>query len=326
MAYSLGGNGAGVAIQVARARVGVILVAMTDSPTDSRAPFDASRLSALIQDGDGRVGPVTVVGTTGSTNADLADAFRADPGLADRTVIVAEEQVTARGRLGRRWSAPAGAQVIMSVLLRPSVQDVPSERFGELPLLIGVAVAEAARTVGVDARLKWPNDVIVRDSRPGDTPHGYRKLAGILVEAVSLDPVAVVVGVGLNASITADEFAEAGVEAGTSLTDEGATLASVHDREALAATELSWIADVDEAWRRGGAALENLRRRYRGMSATLGTRVRAELPGGEELTGTAVDLDGQGGLVIETTAGERRTVTAGDVVHLRPVPATDQRN
>ncbi|AHW63330.1 biotin--[acetyl-CoA-carboxylase] ligase [Corynebacterium glyciniphilum] len=299
---------------------------MTASPTASRTPFDASRLSALIQDGDSRVGPVTVVGTTGSTNADLADAFRADPGLADRTVIVAEEQVTARGRLGRRWSAPAGAQVIMSVLLRPSVQEVPAERFGELPLLIGVAIAETARAVGVDAQLKWPNDVIVSDRRSGDTPHGYRKLAGILVEAVSLDPVAVVVGVGVNASITAGEFADAGVEAGTSLTDQGAELGSVQAREALAAAELSWIADVDEAWRRGGAALEKLRRRYRELSATLGTRVRAELPGGEELTGTAVDLDGQGGLVIETVGGERRTVTAGDVVHLRPVPTTDQRN
>lgn len=299
---------------------------MTASPTASRTPFDASRLSALIQDGDSRVGPVTVVGTTGSTNADLADAFRADPGLADRTVIVAEEQVTARGRLGRRWSAPAGAQVIMSVLLRPSVQKVPAERFGELPLLIGVAIAETARAVGVDAQLKWPNDVIVSDRRSGDTPHGYRKLAGILVEAVSLDPVAVVVGVGVNASITAGEFADAGVEAGTSLTDQGAELGSVQAREALAAAELSWIADVDEAWRRGGAALEKLRRRYRELSATLGTRVRAELPGGEELTGTAVDLDGQGGLVIETVGGERRTVTAGDVVHLRPVPTTDQRN
>lgn len=299
---------------------------MTASPTASRTPFDVSRLSALIQDGDSRVGPVTVVGTTGSTNADLADAFRADPGLADRTVIVAEEQVTARGRLGRRWSAPAGAQVIMSVLLRPSVQEVPAERFGELPLLIGVAIAETARAVGVDAQLKWPNDVIVSDRRSGDTPHGYRKLAGILVEAVSLDPVAVVVGVGVNASITAGEFADAGVEAGTSLTDQGAELGSVQAREALAAAELSWIADVDEAWRRGGAALEKLRRRYRELSATLGTRVRAELPGGEELTGTAVDLDGQGGLVIETVGGERRTVTAGDVVHLRPVPTTDQRN
>ncbi|WP_420099687.1 biotin--[acetyl-CoA-carboxylase] ligase [Corynebacterium sp.] len=296
--------------------------------TDSRAPFDPSRFSALARqcshDGDdttGGPGPVTVVGTTGSTNADLADAFRADPGLADRTVVVAEEQVTARGRLGRRWSAPAGAQVIMSVLLRPSVQDVPPERFGELPLLIGVAVAEAARATGVDARLKWPNDVIVSDGTDG-TPHGYRKLAGILVEAVSLDPVAVVVGVGVNASITDAEFTDAGIEAGTSLTSQGARLDSVEDREAFAAAELARIIAADTAWRRGGADLDRLRRRYRELSATLGTRVRAELPDGEELTGTAVDLDGQGGLVMETERGQRRTVTAGDVVHLRPVPAT----
>ncbi|MDN6325985.1 MAG: biotin--[acetyl-CoA-carboxylase] ligase, partial [Corynebacterium sp.] len=249
-------------------------------------------------------------------------AYRADPDIADRSVILAEEQVTARGRLGRRWSAPAGAQVIMSVLLRPSAREVPVERFGELPLLVGVAVAEAARSVGVDAQLKWPNDVIVPEAPGERTPHGYRKLAGILVEAVSTNPVAVVVGVGLNASITPEEFDEAGVEAGTSLTTQGASLASVEDRERVAAAELRSILAVDEAWRSGGAALDGLRRRYRELSATLGTRVRAELPGGEELTGTAVDLDAHGGLVMETGAtgaGERRTVTAGDVVHLRPV-------
>jgi BirA family biotin operon repressor/biotin-[acetyl-CoA-carboxylase] ligase len=297
--------------------------------TDSRAPLDASRIAALLRDGS-RVGPISVTGTTGSTNTDLADAFRADPGIADRTVLLAEEQVTARGRLGRRWSAPAGAQVIMSVLLRPSASEVPPERLGELPLLIGVAVAEAARATGVDARLKWPNDVIVLDGdenglengrRPA-SPYGYRKLAGILVEAVSLDPAAVVVGVGLNASITAEEFAGAGVDAGTSLAEEGATMETVQDRQELAAAELSWILGVDGAWRDGGEAVERLRRRYRELSATLGTRVRAELPGGEQLTGTAVDLDAQGGLVIGTDDGGRRTVTAGDVVHLRPVQHT----
>lgn len=295
-------------------------------PGNSRAALDATRLARLVADGAGAgvAGPLTVVGTTGSTNADLADAYRADPGIADRSVILAEEQVTARGRLGRRWSAPAGAQVIMSVLLRPSAQDVPVERFGELPLLVGVAVAEAARSVGVDAQLKWPNDVIVPEAPGERTPHGYRKLAGILVEAVSTHPVAVVVGVGLNASITPEEFDEAGVEAGTSLTTQGASLDSVEDRERVAAAELRSILAVDEAWRSGGAALDGLRRRYRELSATLGTRVRAELPGGEELTGTAVDLDAHGGLVIETGTGEtgtgeRRTVTAGDVVHLRPV-------
>ncbi|MGV0868231.1 biotin--[acetyl-CoA-carboxylase] ligase [Corynebacterium kalidii] len=294
--------------------------------TDSRAPLDASSLAALLPDGS-RVGPISVTGTTGSTNTDLTDAFRADPGTADRTVLLAEEQVTARGRLGRRWSAPAGAQVIMSVLLRPSAGEVPPARLGELPLLIGVAVAEAARGTGVDARLKWPNDVVVldgpahgpgNDARPA-SPYGYRKLAGILVEAVSLDPAAVVVGVGLNASITAEEFARAGVEAGTSLAVEGATMQTVQDRRALAAAELSRILEVDRAWRDGGEALERLRHRYRELSATLGTRVRAELPGGERLTGTAVDLDGQGGLVVATDDGGRRTVTAGDVVHLRPV-------
>lgn len=304
------------------------MVGMEDTPppsprrTDaSRLPLDGDRVAGrLAQLTAHRFASVTAVGTTGSTNTDLSEAFRKDAALGDRTAIVAEEQVTARGRLGRRWSAPAGAQTILSVLLRPDAGEVPQERFGELPLLVGVAVAEAARGVGVDAVLKWPNDVIVPDS---SATHGYRKLAGILVEAVSLDPPAVVVGVGLNASVTDEEFAEAGLDTATSLTTRGATLSSVEDREALVAAELAGVVEADAAWRAGGAALEGMRSRYRALSATLGTEVRAELPGGEILTGTAEDLDGQGGLVLATGRGEgagRVTVTAGDVVHLRPSP------
>lgn len=294
-----------------------------DATFPSRAPLDVSRVrdglaGAAAAGSVGPVGPVTAVGTTGSTNTDIVDAFRADPGLADRTVVLAEEQVAARGRLGRPWSAPAGAQVILSIALRPDSALVREDRFGELPLFIGVAVAETARRTGVDAALKWPNDVIVNDPA---APHGYRKLAGILVEAVSLDPAVVVAGIGLNVSITDAEFAEAGLDAAASLTTQGADVTTVADREDVAVTELTNILSVDAAWRAGGEALEDLRRRYRELSVTLGTTVRAELPDGSALTGTAVDLDERGGLVIRTGDGDGatlQTVTAGDVVHLRP--------
>lgn len=131
-----------------------------------------------------------MVPQTGSTNADLLEAARA--GAAEGLVLVAEEQTAGRGRLGRTWSAPAGAALTFSVLLRPA--GVPPTRLGWLPLLTGVAVAAAVRAeTGVPASLKWPNDVLV----------GERKLAGILAEAHS---DAVVVGVGLNVTLSRAEL------------------------------------------------------------------------------------------------------------------------
>ena len=175
-----------------------------------------------------------------------------------------------------------------------------------------MAFAEAVRELGVPAVLKWPNDLqVVRD---GET----RKLAGILVEAARIDPPAIVPGIGLNLSMSATEFAEAGLPGATSLTREGVELPDVAAREQVTATLLRHLLAVDGAWRAGGDAARSVRDRYRGLSSTLGTRVRAELPDGDNLHGTAVVLGPHGELVIETLDGGRTTVTAGDVVHLRP--------
>src|SRR3984885_10900926 len=126
-----------------------------------------------------------VVASTGSTNVDLL-ARAADSALPEGQVLVAEEQTAGRGRLGRTWTSVPGASLTFSVLLRPVT--VPAGRGGWLPLLAGVAVASAVRSVaGVEAVLKWPNDVLVGD----------RKLAGILAEQ-SPDGSAVVIGIGLN--------------------------------------------------------------------------------------------------------------------------------
>src|ERR1700756_4748769 len=112
-----------------------------------------------------------VVASTGSTNVDLLARAVADPALPEGQVLVAEEQTAGRGRLGRSWSSVPGASLTFSVLLRPAT--VPPARRGWLPLLAGVAVVSAVRAVaGVDAVLKWPNDILAGD----------RKLAGILTE------------------------------------------------------------------------------------------------------------------------------------------------
>jgi BirA family biotin operon repressor/biotin-[acetyl-CoA-carboxylase] ligase len=172
-----------------------------------------------------------------------------------------------RGAAGRdrTWSAPARSGLTFSVLLRPSV---PVAELGWLPLLAGLAVAEAvARLAELDVRLKWPNDLLVGD----------RKLAGVLAERVG---GAVVVGIGLNVTTTA---AELPVATATSLVIEGAACT---DREPLLRAILRRLAERYAEWD-GPGGDPGLADGYRGRCATLGREVRAELPGGGTVVGTA---------------------------------------
>ena len=143
--------------------------------------------------------------STGSTNADVAAVARA--GAPEGTVHVTSHQTAGRGRLDREWVAPPGSGLAASVLLRPV--EVPLDRWGWIPLLVGVALADAVAELGVQPALKWPNDIEVDG----------KKLAGILVEAVTTpDGAAAVIGVGLNVSMTA---AQLPIPAATSLALEG---------------------------------------------------------------------------------------------------------
>ena len=239
---------------------------------------------------------VRVVETTGSTNADLlAEAGR---GLAEGAVLAAEAQSAGRGRLGRTWVSPPRAALTFSVLLRPKA--VPAGARGWIPLLTGVAVAAALRAeAAVDARLKWPNDVLA----------GAAKLAGILAEQ-SGD--AIVVGTGLNVSTRRDELP---VPQATSLALEGA---ATTDRARLLARVLTEFEHRYRAWtgHRGDADGSGLRQEYRGRCATLGRPVRVTLPGGRIVEGTAAEIDPAGRLVVGSAASDV-TVSAGDVVHVR---------
>jgi BirA family transcriptional regulator, biotin operon repressor / biotin---[acetyl-CoA-carboxylase] ligase len=131
------------------------------------------------------------VAETGSTNADLLATADSRP---DRSVLVADHQTAGRGRLDRRWDAPAGANLLVSLLFH-TVPDDP----GELTRRVGVAAVDACReSAGVVATLKWPNDVLVGD----------RKLAGILAERSATGSV--VVGLGLNVRWAPDGAARLG--------------------------------------------------------------------------------------------------------------------
>ncbi|MEV7786366.1 biotin--[acetyl-CoA-carboxylase] ligase [Streptomyces sp. NPDC088106] len=269
-----------------------------------RPPLNAAALRrGLVREG-ALWREVEVVQSTGSTNSDLVS--RAGEGKVEEgAVLVAEEQTAARGRLDRRWRAPARSGLFFSVLLRPA--EVPVARWGWLPLLTGVAVATGlSRAAGVDTALKWPNDVLV-------TVGGEeRKAGGILAERAGDD--AVVIGVGINVSLRADELP---VPAAGSLALAGAVTT---DRDPLLRGMLRALEEWYGRWRAadGDAGACGLQETYAAGCATLGRRVRAELPGDRALVGEAVAVDGDGRLVLATESGVQEPVGAGDIIHLRP--------
>src|SRR5690242_6177691 len=272
-----------------------------ENHTPARAPLDAAALRSRAVRPDGLWREIEVVESTGSTNADLL--ARAQQGEPEGTVLAAEEQRAGRGRMGRAWTAPPRAALTFSLLLKPAV---PPARRGWLPLLTGVAVAGAVtKATGVETGLKWPNDLLAADA----------KLAGILAEAAG---DAVVVGIGLNVSTEPAEFPSPrpGALPATSLAAAGAT---APDREDILLAILEGFERWYRAWQQAGGDPDRsgLRPEYTRLSATIGRTVRAELPGGQALSGPAVGVDSDGRLLVLLASGSEVAVAAGDVVHLR---------
>lgn len=276
--------------------------------TDPQRPLDEATLRAEVIGGSSYWRHLDVVEQTGSTNADLVARATAGADI-DGAVLIAEHQSAGRGRHGRSWSAAPGAQLTMSVGVR--VDDVPTAGWGWLSLATGLAVVDAVAAVSpVEAGLKWPNDVLANASG------SMGKLAGILAEVAQ--PFAVI-GLGLNV-----HAAPADVPGAACLLDAGGV---APDRDVLARRVLRELGERITAWRAAHGADPQLANDYRARSLTLGSRVRAELPGGQNIVGIARDIDGQGRLRLETwdslqadraaKSGEIVVVSAGDVVHLR---------
>ncbi len=288
--------------------------------------LDQARLTSALPGPPGLWREIRVVGETGSTNADLLAQARS--GTREGLVLVAEAQTAGRGRMGRHWISAPGAALTFSVLLRPG--GVPPGLLGWMPLLAGVAVVSALREeAGVDARLKWPNDVLVGDA----------KLAGILAESRE---EAIVVGVGINVFQRREELP---VDTATSLLLEtqahepgqsapgqsapgpggqaqgGPLVGAGGDaRGRLLLAVLGEFARWYRAWldqgSPGDAESCGLRQEYLRWCATVGRQVTVSLPGGRSLTGTAAGIDPAGRLELRTGSGVVQ-VSAGDVVHLR---------
>src|SRR5918995_6381385 len=213
---------------------------------------------------------------TGSTNADLLVGAASRP---DRSALVADPQTAGRGRFDRRWDAPPGANLLVSLLF----QIVPSNP-GELVRRVSLAAIDAGRALGVpgDLRLKWPNDVLLDGA----------KVAGVLAQRDATG--AVVVGIGFNVGWSPDG---------------GSRLGGRIDRTDLLA---ALLAAFDLLPRDA----DSLHVRYRQELATLGQRVRAEMPSGD-VVGRATDVTVTGQLVVRADDGRVRQIDVADVTHLR---------
>jgi BirA family biotin operon repressor/biotin-[acetyl-CoA-carboxylase] ligase len=279
--------------------------------------------------GAARIGRrIIVLDVTRSTNSDAMALGR--DGEAEGTVVLAEEQTAGRGRLGRAWESSRGVNLYLSILLRPSIAPWSAP---QLSLVAGVAVAETVREEGVDARIKWPNDVVVtglpalsfqagrldlaarqlapRDLRPSPTrDSALRKLAGILTEIqAESDRVAfVVVGIGVNLNSDASHFSpELAGKATSVVLERGKHL----DRAAFAARLLVRFEECYDAWTRGGFAA--VAPRWRALSVLDGRRVSVAATG-KSYQGTCAGIDEDGALLVDPDGGgARRQVLAGDV-------------
>jgi BirA family biotin operon repressor/biotin-[acetyl-CoA-carboxylase] ligase len=223
---------------------------------------------------------------------------------ASDVVVLADEQTGGKARLDRGWSSPSGG-VWLSILLRP---DVPPAQTPIFTLAAAVATTRAAREAGVDAHIKWPNDVLVSEGSSGEANRGDRKLAGILTEMEGeADRISwLVVGPGINANVDAADL--------PSSVDATSIRAEVGDVDRRVFTQR--LLEEFHALR---SAPDEVLPAWREYASTLGRRVRVETPGGE-VVGEAVDVRFPGTLVVDT-GDETVEVTAGDCDHLRPADA-----
>jgi BirA family biotin operon repressor/biotin-[acetyl-CoA-carboxylase] ligase len=285
---------------VSRAAVWKHVEALRDAGFDVDSVADGYELAGVPDYG----GPAVEFGLDADFEVEYHDAV---PSTNDRArdlaadgasdvAVLADEQTGGRGRRGREWSSPSGG-VWLSLVLRP---DRPPARVPLLTFAAAVGVTDAAREAGVDAAIKWPNDVVVPDET---AERGGRKLAGVLteMEGEASRVSWVVVGAGVNVNVDSGDLAG---EATSVRSEVGDVSRRVFVQRVLERFDaLRGDADaVLDAWR--------------DRAATLGQRVRVDL-GDDSVEGDAVNVTEHGALVVDTEDGER-VVHSGDCQHLRP--------
>lgn len=264
-----------------------------------------------------RFSDITWVPEIGSTNTALLD--RARKGASEGEVIIADLQTHGRGRRGRIWTAPSGTSLMMSILLRPPPGTLSPNNASLITSALAIsALAAVEEVANIQLEVKWPNDLVV-DSPDlildkGDP--GYRKVAGILTESlIQQNQIeALVVGIGMNTG-----WGQVPPDLQLIATSLDVLAGSSVDRSQLAHNLLeNFEAEYVGLFEPSG--IENLLKRLRDHSATLGRRVLVHMNQDGEtnpLEGQAIDIDESGRLLVKFDSGDTRAVAVADVEHLR---------
>lgn len=267
---------------------------MSRSPLGALPPLGGRRFE--------RIANLFLVGEVGSTNVlakDLLERLIADDTEMPVTAIVATSQVSGRGRAGRQWKEAPGGSVALSLV----VPWPEGEERVRLPVTAGVAVARGlTERLGVDVRLKWPNDLLVC----------RKKVGGLLVEARALDEGYgfAIVGVGLNVGATREELDALGLPDATSLREAGAALASGES------VLVSLVEALDEALSPDGTGflpLPDVPEAFAAHSAHRSGDPITVHDSGRVVAGTYLGVTRDGFLRLATASGAE-TVLSGDVV------------
>ncbi len=231
-----------------------------------------------------------------STN-DIARKL-ASEGAEEGTVVLAGMQRAGKGRLNREWLSPKGG-LWFSVILRPYIK--PSEAM-RVTMIGGVAVARTLAKFGLDARIKWPNDVLIND----------KKVCGILTEMRSLGSKIdfLILGIGINANFDLEELPE-------SIRDQTTTLREKLGKDLDVQELLSCLLEeIDKCYvllKSGNSS--RLLYMWRELNDTLGRDVEITTQK-ETIQGIALDVDGSGALIVRMKDGTMHKFLAGDVIHI----------
>ena len=256
--------------------------------------------------------PVLYFPRTGSTN-DVAHE-RAAAGAAEGLLVIADEQTVGRGRLDRRWWAPPGSSLLMSLLLRPAL---PPDRAGQLTMCLGLAAVEGIEAVtGLRPALKWPNDLLLED----------RKLGGMLTE-LRLEGERLtyaVLGLGVNVNVTFDEGRTTNDENSSSLVlgpssdlaNTAISLSMILGREVDRLALLAVLLARCEVWYERALAGESPHAAWAARLDTVGRRVTVATTTGS-VAGMAVGVTPEGALLVRGDDAVEHVIWSGDVTALR---------
>ena len=223
--------------------------------------------------------------------------FLAEFGSPEGTIVLSETQTKGRGRRGNEWESPRGG-IWLSIILKPNIEP---PKASIITLATGVAVAKILRKMKIDAKIKWPNDILINN----------KKVCGILTEANAKSNTIdyVIVGVGIDTQVDINSLDENIQEKTTSINKE--TSEEIEDPQ-IVAKFLNEFEEIYNLFK--DKNFDKILYEWKQMNQTIGSYVEVKQPFGEVFKGTAIGIDKQGALMLELENGELKKIISGECI------------